>query len=178
MRAGSIFLIIIFFTFIPFLASNSQFALKAQVLDSLSKKSNIQSPSEDTIQALVLIMDSTEYQNLLNLPESEWKERYCNFWKLKDPTPDTHINELEQEYLNRLNIANQYFSQLGDEISGWQSDRGRILILYGKPNQIENPKTEDNVTVKYEIWTYNRLNKRFIFKKESKSNRYYLLTED
>ncbi len=73
------------------------------------------------------------------------------FWAKRDQTPDTPDNEFKRDYLARVEYANQNFK--GGFRSGWKSDRGRILLLYGNPDEIERfPFSNQNRT--YEIWHY------------------------
>ncbi len=85
-----------------------------------------------------------------------------NFWQSRDPDPTTEINEARVHFENRVAMAeNTYKSGFR---KGWQSDRGRVLIKYGEPSEIErHPSSID--TKPYEIWHYNNLEGgvRFIF---------------
>ncbi len=58
------------------------------------------------------------------------------FWLLRDPTPETPENEYKQEHYRRIDYANQHFAS---KIAGWKTDRGRIYIMYGSPDEIEAP---------------------------------------
>jgi len=61
------------------------------------------------------------------------------FWKRRDKTPDTPDNEFKKEHYQRFNIANRQFStKTDDRTDGWKTDRGRIYIKYGPPDEIEN----------------------------------------
>ena len=61
--------------------------------------------------------------------------------------------------LLELAYADDHFSVLGP---GWRSDRGRIYIQYGPPDQVESrPMNLDSAA--YEIWTYIREGRRFVF---------------
>lgn len=60
------------------------------------------------------------------------------FWLRRDPTPDTLLNEYQQEHYRRIAYANQHFTS---GIPGWRTDRGRIYILWGPPDQIEQYPT-------------------------------------
>jgi len=80
-------------------------------------------------------------------------------------------------YLTR-NDGNRYFGKLKSGPTGWQTDQGYVLIIYGKPNQIQRPKTEENVEVKNKVWTFEQLSKRFVFKQECNSYSFYLITEN
>src|ERR1051325_7274952 len=49
----------------------------------------------------------------------------AEFWRRRDPTPDTEENEFREEHYERIAYANEHFSS---GIPGWKSDRGRIYI--------------------------------------------------
>src|SRR5687767_8308788 len=56
------------------------------------------------------------------------------FWRRRDPDPDTDENEFKEEYYERIAYANEHFAS---GIPGWKTDRGRIWIMYGKPHERE-----------------------------------------
>src|SRR5208283_367961 len=56
------------------------------------------------------------------------------FWQRRDPTPDTEENEYKEEHYARIAYANEHFAA---GIPGWKTDRGRIYIMYGKPDEID-----------------------------------------
>ena len=57
------------------------------------------------------------------------------FWLRRDPTPDTEENEFREEHYRRIQYANEHFSA---GIAGWRTDRGRIYIIWGAPDEIES----------------------------------------
>jgi hypothetical protein len=63
------------------------------------------------------------------------------------------------EYYLRVEYANENFSTNRD---GWETDRGRIYVLYGEPTDIERHPFEIN-SKPYEVWYYDHLNRRFVF---------------
>lgn len=76
-------------------------------------------------------------------------------------------------YLQRVGVANQRFRVHGRE--GWQSDRGRVYLVYGEPDDIERvPSNED--AKPYEIWSYNQIESgvQFIFIDRSGFGEYIL----
>ncbi|HUU45812.1 MAG TPA: GWxTD domain-containing protein [Acidobacteriota bacterium] len=79
------------------------------------------------------------------------------FWKDRDPTPGTPENEFRDEHLRRMNLANDRFSVgFRDRSDGWRSDRGRVYIVYGPPDQVErSPFTPDRPPA--EQWSYDNL---------------------
>jgi GWxTD domain-containing protein len=72
------------------------------------------------------------------------------FWQRRDQTPGTPLNEYRENYLKLMRTANQQFSSFGD---GWKTDQGRVLLLYGAPDEIERfPYSSENKP--YLIWKY------------------------
>jgi len=57
-------------------------------------------------------------------------------------------------YMARVEHANENFGMLGRE--GFRTDRGRVYIVYGPPDDIERHPNESD-TKPYEIWTYNNI---------------------
>ncbi|GAB4168090.1 MAG: hypothetical protein Kow00108_00980 [Calditrichia bacterium] len=88
------------------------------------------------------------------------KEFFKSFWKQMDPDPTTKKNELMDEYFKRVNYANYKFSATGKD--GWETDRGRIFIKFGPPDEIDNYSTQFNED-NYQIWRYYNLKKEFLF---------------
>ena len=70
------------------------------------------------------------------LKTDEEREAFIeSFWLRRDPTPDTIDNEYRDEHYERIAYANEHFAS---GIPGWKTDRGRIYIMYGKPDEIES----------------------------------------
>lgn len=75
------------------------------------------------------------------------------FWELRDPTPGTPENEYRDDHLERFATATRLFAA---GKPGWATDRGRIYILLGPPNQIQrNPTGRGPMERASETWTYN-----------------------
>src|SRR5213080_994242 len=69
------------------------------------------------------------------LETDEERERFIEeFWRRRDPDPDTDENEFREEYYERIAYTNEHFAS---GIPGWKTDRGRIYIMYGKPDETE-----------------------------------------
>ena len=71
--------------------------------------------------------------------KSTYEERinaFNTFWEQMDPTPGTVENETKSEFYRRIAVANENFSYIYN--NGWSSDRGRIYILYGEPDQVDD----------------------------------------
>jgi hypothetical protein len=63
------------------------------------------------------------------------------------PWPD-----LRDRYLQATRFANENFRSFARE--GWRTDRGRVYLIYGQPDDIERFPSSDEAKP-YEIWTYN-----------------------
>ncbi|MCL5744691.1 MAG: GWxTD domain-containing protein [Acidobacteria bacterium] len=88
------------------------------------------------------------------------------FWLRRDPTPDTAENEFKEEHYRRIAYANERYAS---GIPGWKTDRGRIYIAYGPPDENESHPSGGNYerpydegggttsTFPFEIWRYRYL---------------------
>src|ERR1051326_7685229 len=69
------------------------------------------------------------------LKTDEEREQFIEqFWLRRDPTPDTIDNEYKEDHYERIAYANEHFAS---GIPGWKTDRGRIYIMYGKPDETQ-----------------------------------------
>lgn len=102
---------------------------------------------------LYLITDE-EREIYESLPTAEQKIAFIErFWKLRDPTPGTPENEYREQHLKRFAFATRTFAA---GLPGWKTDRGRIYIVLGPPNQIQrNPTGRGPLERASETWTYN-----------------------
>jgi len=60
------------------------------------------------------------------------------FWDRRNPDPRSGNNAFKEEHYRRIAYANQHFAS---GIPGWKTDRGRIYIMYGKPDELESHPT-------------------------------------
>lgn len=102
------------------------------------------------------------------------KARYItNFWAARDATPGTPDNESREEYYKRVEEArNLYASPMSPK--GWDSDRGRVLLKYGRPDNIDRHFQDFN-RKPYEIWTYSGMNYEFVFVDRTQTGFYKLV---
>ena len=81
------------------------------------------------------IITDDERRAFKKLETDDERERFIEeFWRRRDPDPDTDENEYREEYYERIAYANEHFAS---GIPGWKSDRGRIYITWGKPDEVE-----------------------------------------
>jgi GWxTD domain-containing protein len=79
------------------------------------------------------IITREERKIFLELPETGKDAFIEEFWKRRDPDPETERNEFRMEYESRLEKAGSLFR--GEGRPGWLTDRGRIYILFGPPSE-------------------------------------------
>ena len=124
---------------------------------------------DEVIGVMRYILPYSEYKQLKGKDESEKWEAINIYWKEKDPYPETDENELLNELNERVRFSNKNFSIL---MHGWRSDRGRIYIIYGEP-QIVDETYRDNRGYNYQKWVYAN-GKEFLFIDRTMSGDYTL----
>lgn len=111
------------------------------------------------IDQMQYVMERDEIEKLKDASPEEKQKLFFEFWKKRDPTPETEYNELMEEYYQRVEYANKNFSHYVD---GWKTDRGMVFIIFGVPSNIErHPFDVDSKP--YEVWTYYEINRQFVF---------------
>jgi len=82
------------------------------------------------------IITDEERTAFKRLATDEEREQFIEqFWLRRDPTPDSQENEFKEEHYRRIAYANERYAS---GIPGWKSDRGRIYIAFGPPDEIES----------------------------------------
>lgn len=97
-----------------------------------------------------------------------------DFWASRDEDKTTLINETKLEYFRRIAVVNSQYRTGFRE--GWKTDRGRVYIVYGQPDEIERHANETDVKP-YEVWFYNSIQGgvQFIFGDRTGFSDYILL---
>ena len=110
------------------------------------------------------IITREERKAFVQMATDEERENFIeSFWMRRDPTPDSMENEYKEEHYRRIAYANDRYAS---GIPGWRTDRGRIYIAHGPPDEIEShpsggqyqrPYEEGGgftSTYPFEIWRY------------------------
>lgn len=129
----------------------------------------------DFLSKVRYIITGEERKIFLELPDSEKDAFIEEFWRRRDPDPETEENEFKIEYFNRVEKANELF--LGEGRPGWLTDRGRIYVLFGPPtDRITYPMGTPGSGGRgcQEIWYYG--NFPVVFLDESCTGHYVLVT--
>lgn len=110
------------------------------------------------------IITDEERKAFKALQTDEERDQFIEqFWLRRDPDPDTPENEYKDQYYERIQYANEHYAS---GIPGWKTDRGRIYVTFGKPDEIEShpaggaydrPSYEgggSTTTYPFETWWY------------------------
>jgi len=98
------------------------------------------------------IASEPEIEKYKNLTTENAKRRYLtNFWKARDEDPSDNMNHYLKDYMRRIKESNLKYKALSKE--GWQTDRGRVYLIYGLPSDIDRYPNQTE-TRPYEIWNY------------------------
>jgi GWxTD domain-containing protein len=119
---------------------------------------------DEDVRYIISDEERTAFKQLSN--DEERDQFIEQFWLRRDPTPDTVENEFKEEHYSRIAYANEHFAA---GIQGWRTDRGRMYVMYGKPDEIEahpsggtyeRPMDEgggETSTYPFETWRYRYL---------------------
>lgn len=115
---------------------------------------------ETAVEQLRYAANNEQYNRLKKAAKEDRIRLWNEFWKSKDPTPNTEENEVKDEYYRRIAYANKHFTFMNRE--GWRSDFGMVYIIYGEPDEIER-HPYDRESRPYEIWYYYNPRRMFVF---------------
>jgi GWxTD domain-containing protein len=113
------------------------------------------------------IITSDERTAFLRLSTNEEREQFIEqFWRRRNPDPESEDNSFKEEHYRRIAYANEHYAS---GIPGWRTDRGRTYIIWGPPNSVEShpsggsydrPQEQgggETSTYPFEIWNYRYL---------------------
>jgi GWxTD domain-containing protein len=123
------------------------------------------------IDALRHIAKESEIDALLSGGATKRAEAFSRFWRERSKDTTTAYNQVMAEFYYRVDDALRRFSTTREN-DGYKTDRGRIYILYGPPQKSERSLQPNSAPT--EIWTYDRLHRKFIFIDAGKNGNYVL----
>src|SRR6202162_3162379 len=145
-----------------------------QKLDKAQKKKikkslkELETPYKQWLnEDVTYIISPEERSAFLQLETNEEREQFIEqFWLRRSSNPDLPDNDFKEEHYRRIAYANEHFAS---GIPGWKTDRGRIYIIWGKPDEIESHPTGgtydrpmeegggSTTTYPWETWRYRYL---------------------
>jgi GWxTD domain-containing protein len=93
-----------------------------------------------------------QYESLDSLDAK--REFFFEFFKRRDPFPETPENEFKREFDERIKLVNNRYRTFTKK--GFKTDRGRVFITYGEPDEIELYPNDYN-RKPYEIWHFHSI---------------------
>ena len=86
---------------------------------------------------VLYIITPEEQQAFRKLTTDKDRDQFIEaFWAKRNPLPGTSHNRFKEEHYRRIAYSNAHFATT--TFPGWRSDRGRIYILYGPPDEIQS----------------------------------------
>jgi GWxTD domain-containing protein len=134
----------------------------------------------DTLYGPLVYLMTSDETGIYSTLTLDGKRNYLRrFWAKRDPTPGTPRNEEQENFYSRIAEANRRYREGGAaEIPGWRTDRGRIFIRNGPPQEVmQRPQAANSLP--YEAWKYTqgRLLK-FVFMDFTQFGNYALIWTD
>lgn len=113
------------------------------------------------------IITSDERRAFLELSTNEERDQFREiFWQRRNPDPESPVNTAKEEHYRRLAYADEHFSS---GVPGRKTDRGRIYIIWGPPDEIDSHPTGgtyerpidqgggESTAYPWEVWRYRHL---------------------
>src|SRR5271155_3952 len=87
----------------------------------------------------IYIISPEERNAFLQLDTNEEREQFIEqFWLRRSSNPDLPENDFKEEHYRRIAYANEHYAS---GIPGWKTDRGKMYIIWGAPDEIESHPT-------------------------------------
>ncbi|HEY6447704.1 MAG TPA: GWxTD domain-containing protein, partial [Acidobacteriaceae bacterium] len=152
-------------------AQDNQDPLKRQLSDKerLKQQKELHQELSDTYKKWLdedvrWIITDEEKKAFLSLSNDEERDAFIEqFWRRRNPNPDSPENEFREEHYRRIAYANEHFAA---GKPGWMTDRGHIYIAFGPPDSTDShpsggmydrPMEEGGGTTStfpFEVWNY------------------------
>ena len=150
---------------------------QAQSMTNQDVFSDLTEAGLDSMYApLTYVMDASEQGTYSGLSVDGKRRWLRQFWAKRDPAGSTA--DMDQFYA-RIREANSLFREGGSSrIAGWRTDRGRIFIKYGRPDEKLERRNPGNSNP-YEIWKYTQARPlKFVFMDLTRFGNYQLVYTD
>ncbi|MCH8956286.1 GWxTD domain-containing protein [candidate division KSB1 bacterium] len=126
---------------------------------------------DEAIEQLVYIAKDDELKKMKSLEGEQKGKAFEEFWKSRDPDPETSMNEYREEYYYRIKFANKRFVAESNK-QGWKTEMGMVYIKLGPPDYVAT--SYNQYRTRYQdmsfrpkaaiVWTYYALRREVIFR--------------
>lgn len=126
---------------------------------------------DDMVQYLRYFALPEQLQPLRAAAPADRGRAWIAFLRATDPDPATPEHEALRDYFVRVEQANQRFRSEGGP--GWLTDRGRVFITLGDPDQIYDQGRNDIAQRgRVQIWEYTQYRAQLVFIDQTGFGRY------
>ena len=136
---------------------------------------------EDLINQLRYYVAPERLKSLRDTPVDQRGKVWADFLRASDPAPSTPEHEGLQTYFSRLQLAMSRFRDEGSSRGGWLSDRARVYVVLGEPDQLfeqntNGPLTRNSISQRgrLQYWEYGQYRVRLVFYDDTGSGRWRL----
>jgi GWxTD domain-containing protein len=106
-------------------------------------------------EPLILVAESGELSKYTRDLSLRAKRRFLvEFWQKRDRTPATPENEIRQQFYDAVAYVDRTYGEKGRAaIPGWKTDRGRIYVRNGAPEEVLQ-RPQAGRSPPYEVWRF------------------------
>ena len=160
-------------TFVSWRGTNSDSA-RVRLIISFTEGLAITS-FDDMLSYLRYFVFPEQLQPLRAASPADRGRAWIAFLRATDPDPATPEHEGLRDYFVRVEQANQRFRDEGGP--GWLTDRGRVFITLGDPDQIYDQGQNDlSQRGRVQIWEYTQYRAQLVFIDQSGFGRFRMTT--
>ncbi len=127
---------------------------------------------EDMLQFLRYFALQSRLDRLRDAAEEDRPAAWAQFMAETDSQPKTRMHEDLRNYFARLVRANSRFPEEG--VPGWMSDRGKVFIVLGEPDQVVEPTFTDYSRNRQQVWEYRGMGLQLVFYDQTGTGRWRL----
>jgi GWxTD domain-containing protein len=135
----------------------------------------------DSLYAPLMYIMERDERGIYDGLSLQGKRNYMrSFWEKRDPTPSTPVNEYRIQYYQLFAEAARRFRESGaGGTPGWRTDRGRIFLKRGEPEEVLSRPNPSSFTRPYEVWKFTRPRPlKYVFYDETGLGMYMLIYTD
>ena len=120
---------------------------------------------DDEIYFIKYIMNEKTWQDIKNLDYQRKRINLTRFWKTNDYIKETEDNEFKAHYFKLVEYVRENYNDR--TIDGVDTDMGRVILVYGKPDYINSDIDDEIARQSVEYWRYNNFQAFFLFVQEN-----------
>lgn len=136
---------------------------------------------EELINQLRYYISPERLRSLRETPVEQRGQAWAAFLRATDAAPVTPEHEGLQTYFSRLQQAGIRFRDDGSARTGWLSDRAKVYVVLGEPDQLyeqntNSPMTRSSVSQRGRVqyWEYTQYRVRLVFYDDTGAGRWRL----